>query len=152
MKQSEAVVIFVKEITDVSGKVQLTSDQRKQVVERIVAGIKEGTISFSESARAKHDTDAKLRSYVGGMVTNWLNKNPELNGGVKYVAKNPGSRSGSLEYKQALALKSKLQSEGQDVPADLETFIAQNAPAPKGPKLVKVDTSSLPEALKALAG
>jgi len=43
--------------------------------------------------------DAKLRSYCSGLQSNWLRKDTRLNGGVKYVAKNPGSRAGSTDPK-----------------------------------------------------
>lgn len=145
--QSKAVVEIVQSIVGVSTEaVTLNSDQRKQAINMLVAGLTSGEISLS-----KDYSEAKARSYASGLLSNWLRKSPALNGGTKYVAKNPGSRSGSPEYKQAVALKAALTNRGDEVPAELIEFIESHKPQPKSTAKT-LDTSALPEHLKSLVG
>jgi len=85
-------------VTSVVGKFEgacsPTDDQRAKVIALVSEGIVAGEVSFSDAAKKKYDTPTKVKGYVGGMVSNWLRKDTKLNGGVKYVAKNPGSRAG----------------------------------------------------------
>lgn len=149
MKQVDAVVAIVSGLEGFVPGVKLSDAQRKEVMDLVVAGLVSGDIEMSDKARAKHDTEAKMRVYASGLVTNWLNKSKELNGGVKYVAKNPGARSGSDEFKQAVALKKYLTEKGLDIPAELEKFITEHTPV----KTEKVaDVSALPEHLQRLVG
>lgn len=149
MKQVDAVVSIVQGLEGfVPGK-KLTREQMAETVSLVVEGLSNGDISLSEAARAKYDTVEKLRAYARGLIDNWLRKSPELNGGVKYETKNPGSRSGSAEYKQALQLKRVLIEQGKSIPAELEQFIAKHAPVAK---TTEVDLSALPEELKNLVG
>lgn len=75
----------------------LTKDMRSAVQAILVEGFKGGTVEFeaTPSNQEKLKTDSKLKSYVSGLVSNWLRKDKRLNGNVTYVAKNPGSRAGS---------------------------------------------------------
>ena len=75
----------------------LTKDMRSAVQAILVEGFKGGTVEFEPTPanQEKLKTDSKLKSYVSGLVSNWLRKDKRLNGNVTYVAKNPGSRAGS---------------------------------------------------------
>lgn len=71
--------------------VTLTKEQRAQVRAILFEGFSNGTIELSEG----YDTDKKLNGYINGLMSNWVRKDKRLNGGIAYVAKNPGSRTGS---------------------------------------------------------
>jgi hypothetical protein len=149
MKQVDAVIAIVSGIQGFVPGVKLNDAQRKEALDLVCAGLTAGEIDMSAGARAKHDTEAKMRLYASGLITNWCNKSKELNGGVKYQAKNPGSRSGSEEFKQAVLLKKYLTEKGQDIPEALEQFITDNTPV-KTEKVLEV--SALPEHLQKLVG
>jgi ribosomal protein S18 len=149
MKQVDAVIAIVSGIDGFVPGVKLNKEQKEECLALITQGLLSGDIDMSAGARAKHDTPEKMRTYSVGLLDNWVRKAPELNGGVKYVAKNPGSRSGSSEYKQAVALKKYLTEKGHPIPSELEAFIAANAPV-KTEKTV--DISALPEHLQKLVG
>jgi hypothetical protein len=96
---------ITNELDGIDGKVTLTKDQKQAVYAVVTEGLVNGEITFSENAQIKYDTTEKIRKeYVPGLVNNWVNKDLRLNGGVKYEAKNPGSRAGSGD-KTAKALK-----------------------------------------------
>jgi hypothetical protein len=146
--QSKAVVEVVQAIVgvDTTKPAVLTSEQRKQAITMLAEGLMNGEINLS-----KDYSEAKVRSYASGLLSNWLRKSPALNGGTKYQAKNPGSRSGSQEYKQAVALRATLTQRGEEVPAELVEFIEAHKPQPKSTAKT-LDTSALPEHLQSLVG
>jgi hypothetical protein len=90
MKQGEAVFQAVVNVTGKQdGAYVLTTEQRAEVREILFEGFKQGKIVLS-----KGYTDKELDAYIPGLISNWLRKDPRLNGGVKYTPKNPGSRAG----------------------------------------------------------
>jgi hypothetical protein len=101
-------------------KTYVTKDQRSAIIDLVCSMMNEGEAELSPEARSKFDTAQKLRTYVNGLVTNWFNKSKELNGGMKYEAKNPGSRigSGDATLKALKALKANLEG-NESTPADL---------------------------------
>lgn len=64
--------------------VELTKEQRASVIEMVTQGLLSGDIDFSDAARAKYDTEAKVKTYTNGLVSNWLRKDRRLNGNVKH--------------------------------------------------------------------
>ncbi len=82
----------------------VTKDMRSSIIGMVTQSIISGETVLSDEARAKFDTETKVRSYVCGLVNNWHRKDPRLNGNTKYVAKNPGSRQGAGD-EQLKALK-----------------------------------------------
>jgi len=117
MSQKEAVYSAVKSIKsfDDGEKVNLTSDEKANVVNIVTESLASGDAVLSDKARAKFDTPTKLKSYTSGMVNNWMRKDTRLNGGLKYVIKNPGSRAGSQDdtIKNLKLLKSTLTDPAQ---------------------------------------
>lgn len=99
LSQKAAVYNAVQSIHsfDDNQEVTLTKDERAQVVAIVCAAFDAHEVVLSDAARAKFDTPEKLRSYTSGMVNNWLRKDTRMNGGTKYVTKNPGSRAGSAD-------------------------------------------------------
>jgi hypothetical protein len=124
----------------------MTKDDRAACIAYLVSGLSDNTISI----KSVPATDAKLRSYASGLLTNWLLKSKVLNGGQKYEVKNPGIRSDSEQIKQAKALRAVMVAKGESTEV-VDAFIAANT-------VVKVkadktlDVSALPEELQALAG
>lgn len=72
----------------------ITKEQRGSVHDRVVAMFLSGETGFrgTEANQAKLQDEAKLKSYVVGLVSNHFRKDKRLNGNVQYVPKNPGSR------------------------------------------------------------
>ena len=157
--QVKAVVEAVKSVLGegfvpgCSAKDYINAEQRSTVINMVAEGLANGTVDLSIEAAAKYDTPAKLRAYTSGMVTNHFAKCKELNGGVKHEIKNAGIRSGSEAFKQAVAVKTKIESDGSVANEELNAFIEANRPAPAAKSTTKkeLDVSALPESLQALA-
>ena len=121
-KQSQAVVEITKSILGerfVPGqdvKSYATKSDRQAIAAKIAELMLDGQVALSDEAKAKYGESAETlaKRYVMGMVTNWFNKSPELNGGVKYETKNPGSRAGSSdeEVRELRKLRKHLESIG----------------------------------------
>ena len=95
-----------------------------------------------------------MRTYIIGLLNNHLRKDTRLNGGDKYVAKNPGSRAGQgdSEIKASRQLLKTLPEgspEAEKVKAFINTKIAANKAAKQ---VVEIDTEALPEELRSLVG
>jgi hypothetical protein len=153
MKQVDAVVQAVKSILgddyNPAVKVELSKDQRQEVIALISQGLSSDTIQMSAEAKAKHTQANTIKTYASGLLTNWLAKSKELNGNIDYAPLNPGSRS-NPQLKQALELKAYLESIGQDT-TPVDTHIA-TLEAVKPTKTKTLDLSALPPELQALVG
>jgi hypothetical protein len=157
MKQSDAVfqaVCSVLEQGEFSVAVELTKQQRDSVVGMVTAGILNGSVDFSTEAKAKHDTEAKVKVYTNGMVSNHLRKDKRLNGGKKYEAKNPGSRTGNddEQLKALRTLKSTLTST-EDIEAidqAIKTRLAE-IQSVKAKPTAPININALPEEFRHLA-
>ena len=163
MKQVDAVVMSVMAILEsdesrlealqsgTPAKELLTDAEKYDIKEQLISGIESGDIAFSEVARAKHDTAAKIKSYVNGMFLNHLNKDKRLNGGVKYTAKNPGSRAGSSDEKLK-ALKQLLSVTPESQQAVVQAAIEQRLQeiAAEKAKQVVINIDMIPEELRHL--
>src|ERR1017187_1539482 len=91
MNQKEATYnAVVNVVGSFDGACQPTKEQRAQVNAILFEGFRAGTIELD-----REFDDVGLKAYCSGLQSNWLRKDGRLNGGVKYEAKNPGSRSGS---------------------------------------------------------
>lgn len=97
-------------------KIELSKEQRASITEIVTAGIEANEVAFSEAAKAKYADSDKIKGYVSNMVGNWLTKDPDLNGGVKYEPKNPGSRAGQgdPELRELKKLLKKVTATGSD--------------------------------------
>lgn len=93
MKQSDAVYqAMVSVVGEFEGACVPTKEQRATAATILFEGFRAGRISIS----TQYDDDG-LKKYIPGLISNWLRKDSRLNGGVKYEAKNPGSRTGSTD-------------------------------------------------------
>lgn len=146
MNQKEAVYQAVVNVTGFNGEgaVSITKEQRAQVNAILFEGFKSGAIELD-----REFTDSDLKGYVSGLQSNWLRKDKRLNGGMQYVAKNPGSRSGSTDpqIKAMRTLLSTLtdESEKAEVQKHIDARLAEIAPTKK----VTIDYASLPAELQA---
>lgn len=167
MKQREAVYKVTTEVlasrnieftpgeTDV--KDVATADIRSEITRKLVNLFQEGQVEFksTESNQAKLSDEPKLRSYVTGLITNWFNKDTNLNGGSKYQAKNPGSRAPDSQLREMRILKKRLEAKGDaGAVARVDQAIAeriQELKAAKSPEIPAANVENLPEFLRDLA-
>lgn len=141
--QKEAVF---QAVTNVCGEQEVytpSKEERAQINLVLFEGIKSGKIVCDKTY-----TDAELRTYVSGLQSNWLRKDKRLNGGMQYVAKNPGSRAGSSDP-QIKAMRALLSTQTDDAKRqEIQSFIDARLAAIKPAKAAKViDFSSLPTEL-----
>jgi hypothetical protein len=153
LSQKEAVFTAVKSLFAQSSKtfkdgskVDLSKEERATVTQMVVAGIEAGDVVFSDEAKIKYDTSDKIKSYVAGMVGNWLTKDTRLNGGEKYSAKNPGSRAGQGDdvIKALRTLRSTLTDESQIAAVDSEIEKRKETISTSKTKKVEVNFDALP--------
>jgi hypothetical protein len=123
-----------------------SKEQRASVNQILFEGFKAGTIELD-----REYTDTELKAYVSGLQSNWLRKDKRLNGNVQYVAKNPGSRTGSSDT-QIKAMRALLATK-TDVTerAEIQSFIDKRLAEIKPAKSVEIDISALPVELQHLA-
>jgi hypothetical protein len=112
---------------------------------------------MSDEAKTKYSDAKSLKEYTAGLVTNWWNKSKELNGGVKYEAKNPGARAGAQDeqVKEMKNLKARLEAVGNvegalKVAEAINQRIAELKAETSAKKLPEVDVSKIPEHLRGL--
>jgi Zn-dependent oligopeptidase len=156
VSQKEAVYNAIKSIKsfDDGELVTLTKEEKANVVQIVVAAFEAGEVSLSDAARAKFDDSTKLSKYTSGMVNNWLRKDTRLNGGSKYVTKNPGSRAGSQDdtIKNLRLLKSTLTDETQIAEVDAAIEQRKSEIQAEKAKNVEINFDHIPESLRATLG
>jgi hypothetical protein len=155
MKQREAVYNAVCEVMDAESfdeAVTPSKDERTQINLIVFNGIRAGDVDFSDSATAKYDTDAKLNSYVSGLVSNWLRKDKNLNGGVVYTPKNPGSRTGQGDAQVRELRKLLSIHKGTEHETQIQSYIDKRLETIKAEKAaeIEIDAENLPEELRDL--
>lgn len=128
--QKEAVFNAVTNVCQPNddGSYTPSKEVRSQVNLILFEGFRAETI---ECDRAY--TDSELKAYVSGLQSNWLRKDKRLNGGIQYVAKNPGSRSGSTDPQikaMRLLLSTKTDvSERAEIQSYIDKRVAEVKPA-----------------------
>jgi len=128
----------------------LTDTDKAKARAIVLEGFMSGHIDMSESAREKYNTEALMKTYVSGVVNNWIKKNPEFNCGVKYKPANPGSRTGSQdEQVKNLRLLLK-QTEDPQARTEIQTAINERLAEIKPKATVTIDADKLPEHLRHL--
>jgi len=91
---SATIAVAQEDNISFSSATEIQKASKDKIVDLVTQSIIGGETEFSVEAHAKHTTVADVRKYVVGLVNNWFRKDTRLNGGTKYVAKNPGSRTG----------------------------------------------------------
>jgi hypothetical protein len=127
------------------GQVVISKEQRSQVNAILFEGFRSGKITIE-----REFSDSDLKSYVSGLQSNWLRKDTRLNGGIKYTAKNPGSRAGSTDP-QLKAMRALLTTDiSAEEKAEVQTYIDARVNELAATKQAKVvDFSALPADLAA---
>ena len=164
MKNTQRNAVF-QAITNILGEsefasaVVLTKDQRQSVTQVLCEGFRQGTIEFENtpSNQEKLASDSKLNAYVSGLISNWLRKDVRLNGNTKYVAKNPGSRTGSQDEQMKMLKALAKQFEGTEklaiIQAQIEARKAELvAMKVKSVSLSQEQIDALPEQVKLALG
>lgn len=131
-----------------NAKALLNKEMKSEVNDILCQGFKDGSIELGTD----YGTDSELRTYSSGLISNWLRKDPMLNGGTKYVPTNPGSRVGASDP-QMKALKALLsQTTDEAERAEIEGYIEARATEIKATKVKAakpIDFSVLPAELQA---
>jgi len=125
----------------------LSKEDHVQIRKVLCEGFTKGTIDL-KSDWMRNDP-SELNKYVIGLVNNWLRKDPELNGGNKYEAKNPGSRPADAQIRE---LKKFLAATTDEVKRTKiqEAIDKRQSEITKTTKKVEIDKSVLPEDIAAL--
>ena len=135
--------ITITEGADVS--TLMTRETRAQVNQVLLESFRNGSVELD-----REFNESELKTYISGLQSNWLRKDKRLNGGVSYVAKNPGSRIGasdaSLKAMRGLMTTLTSETDKAEVQAAIDTRIAE-IQASKVKKVV-IDTSMLPIELR----
>ena len=147
-KQTQKEAVYTA-VVNVCGKHETyapTKEQRAMISQILCEGFRGNTIELDTA----YETDAELKSYVSGLISNWVRKDKRLNGGVVYMAKNPGSRAGSgdpqLKAMRALLSTLTTDAERSEVQGYIDARIAEiSATKVK----TTVDFSALPADLAA---
>ena len=148
MKQSDAVVAAVQsvftenEVVPETGK--WTSDQKSRVYLSLLSSFKEGQWIKSSGGT----DDAAVLKYIPGLVNNHVRKDKRLNGGAEYVAKRPGSRTGSGD--ESLKAMRTLYSLHTDPAVKAEIQVMIDARLEELKPKADINVSALPEALRHL--
>ena len=141
----EAFMIENNKEFEVGAKCTLSTEDRKTVIGMLVSATHANELEV-KSKKAQAD----LNAYWNGTVSNWLRKDTRLNGGSKYVTKNPGSRSSDAQLKNLKLLLIKVK--GSEHESDVVEAITKRTEeiAVEKNKAVEIDTSFLPDSLKNL--
>lgn len=158
MKQREAVYKATAEAIEgfedgMNVNEILDATARAEIISVVTGWFTAGEVDLSDSARAKYDTEEKIKGYVGGLVSNWHRKDTRLNGGVAYTPKNPGSRAGQGDAQIKELRKLLSMHKGTKQEAEIQRFIDARLTQLKADKVktVEIDTDLLPEELQDLA-
>lgn len=125
----------------------MTKEYRGLVNAILVEGFKSGDIPLD-----KQFDEAGLKAYASSLLSNWIRKDKRLNGGVAYVAKNPGSRTGSGdESLKAMRTLLKTLTPGTEDYAEVQSHIDERTATLKASKVKSItfNRDALPEALRA---
>ena len=130
---------------------QLTTEDKAKIRDLMFIAFRPGKVDYRADFQAKVDDDKELKSYVSGLVNNWLRKAPELNNGETYKAKNPGSRQGSSD--ESIKAMKMLLSVTTDLGARaaIEQAIADRQEEIK-PTKTEVNMDAIPESLRKALG
>lgn len=162
LSQREAVFSAVCQVTGQESfdtAVTLSDDQRSSVISILCEGFKDGSVFLAdtESNKEKLSNNSEMRKYVSGLVSNWLRKDPNLNGGTKHTIKNPGSRAGQgdEQIKNLKALRTLFVSQGETakiavIDAAIEKRNAEIAAERAASKVKEIDYSVLDPKLVAM--
>ena len=126
----------------------LNREFRAQITAILVEGFNSKLIALDKT----FEDEAALRTYCSGLTSNWLRKDTRMNGGVAYVAQNPGSRIGSSDPQlKAMRLLLSTKTDASER-AEIQSFIDSRVAAVKVSKkpTKAINVADLPEELQHL--
>lgn len=157
MKQKEAVKAAITSVlgefnSESSVSSLLTKSVRASITNKLVEQFQNGEIDQKPSFAAKVANNLPaLRAYVSGLISNWVRKDSNLNGGVAYTPKSPGSRKGQgdPQLKALRALHSQATTDGdrEEIQGYIDARVEEIATSKNSHKVV--DYSALPPELAA---
>jgi hypothetical protein len=157
MNQRQAVYQTVCEVlgherTETDDVLVLTSEQKQTIRASLCDGFISGEIELADNARKKMEEDDKwLGRYVSGLLNNWMRKDKRFNGGVQYVAKNPGSRAGAGDaVLKELRKLAKIHKDDANKMVEINKYIEARKQeiAEDKNKSIEVDMSKIPAGLR----
>lgn len=138
-----AIIKVTKREPESGVKFELSDQEKKDVLAELNDRFMDCTIEY----RGKFNRDT-IEKYTPGLLNNWLRKDERLNGGGKYVPKNPGIRQGSGDGKmkamRQLLSTLKDDNERKIVQAEIDKRKLELKPE------VKIELANLPENLRHL--
>lgn len=101
---------FQPNVTNVASV--LTRELRSQINTLLTVEFSNGSVDMSDDAKSKLNDVAELRAYISGLVSNWVRKDPRLNGGavIATTSSSTTTVSKSLRNDPQLQALRKLQS------------------------------------------
>ena len=131
----------------------LTKDDKTKVNSILCAGFIAQEIQMSAEASAKYLKDPqKLKTYVSGLINNWVRKNTEFNNGVTYAPKMPGSRTGQRDETIKNLRLMKKEMTDPKVLVEIDQAIADRLAEIKPESVVTINPDAIPEHLRHLLG
>lgn len=131
----------------------LSDEDKAKTREILFTMFKQGQVEYKAQFQSKVNDDSELKKYISGLVNNWIRKTKEFNGGVKYEAKNPGSRAGSQDEKVKEMRKLLSITTDPQAKAMIQSAIDERVSSLKAEKNnVEIDYSVLPADLIAKLG
>jgi hypothetical protein len=152
-------VTFTMEHTDI--KSVMTPSMRAEIINKIQSMFGNGEVEFKVSAsnEAKTQSVSELKKYVGGLVTNWFNRDTRLNGNVttKVPTKTKENKSAVkdpelmelLSLKKAIEARPTSSSNAEEI-AEIDRVIAAKTATVAKTPVVDPIVSSLPADLAEL--
>jgi hypothetical protein len=146
MIQKDAVynaVVKVKGSDQFDGPVELSREERSKVTQLVYSEFENGNVGFAGGDKPDERT---MRTYVSGLISNWLRKDGRLNGGTQYVPKRPGSRAGtgdeSLKAMKMLLSTTTDRNERAEIQRAIDQRLAELKPKRD------INYDALPESLR----
>jgi hypothetical protein len=150
VNQKEAVFNAVNEVIEITeNAVFLSKDQKHTLIGMLATSLEEGAIEVSAAKQAKMTEAKHYRDYASNILNNWTRKDTRLNGGEKYVTKNPGSRAGAGDdqVKELKKLKSTLSEPDQvaKVQEAIDTRLCELKAERNAGKVKEINFDLIPE-------
>lgn len=102
----------------------LTRELRSQINTQLMSDFQAGNVALAADSQSKLTNTVELRNYVSGLVSNWVRKDPRLNGGT-VVATTSSSSTKSLNSDPKLRALRKLHATQTDLnrKAEIQGYI-----------------------------
>jgi hypothetical protein len=140
-------VCSVLDKTSFDSAVELSKEERNNVVNIVTEGILANKVDFSTEAKAKYNTSKLVKEYVVGMVSNHLRRDKRLNGGIQDIPKT--SRPKDEQLKALKTLRDGITDPEQLAQVD-EAIAERLAELQQAKPKATINIDALPESLRYL--